>query len=112
MSALSGRVVPSAAMSKRPLRQGGLFERREALRAELFARQRGLCHLCGKEMTLERNRYDKRGVSRQFATFDHVIPHSEGGTTHVSNLKLAHRGCNNARNSKPIVQTVLSPQGD
>ena len=87
--------------SKRPIRRGpDAFERREALRARLFEMQVGLCHLCNKPMTLQRAR--GKGVGRYFATFDHVVPHSAGGTAHHTNLKLAHRICNNGRNSRPI----------
>lgn len=87
--------------SKRPLRHGAdAFERRERLRVQLFEKQAGLCHLCGEPMTMQR----KRGtvVGKNFATFDHVVPASEGGTAYYLNLKLAHRACNNARNSRPI----------
>ena len=85
-------------MSHRPLRKSA--EKRERLRALLFEQQAGLCHLCGGQMTLERNVGNK--VGKYFATFDHVRPRSEGGTAYFTNLKLAHRSCNNARGSKPI----------
>ncbi len=50
-------------------------------------------------MSLQRGRESK--VGRLFATFDHVIPHSQGGTAYYTNLKLAHRACNSARNDRP-----------
>lgn len=84
-------------VSHRPLPKN--TEKREQLRKRLFERQDGLCHLCGGPMTLLRKRHN---VGRFFATFDHVLPRSDGGTAHISNLKLAHRKCNNARNSKPL----------
>lgn len=88
-------------MTKRPFRYRGGSERREQLRRALFEEQGGLCHLCGGLMTLERRETTRRGaVGRDFATFDHVKPHSEGGTCYFANLKLAHRKCNNARNSR------------
>jgi 5-methylcytosine-specific restriction endonuclease McrA len=94
--------------SQRPLRHGpDAFERRERLRAQLFSKQGGLCHLCGKPMKLERNR--GKGVGRWFATFDHVVPASEGGTSYYKNLKLAHRICNNARNSRPLAVVGGAP---
>lgn len=90
-------------MSHRPLPKN--TEKRELLRKRLFERQEGLCHLCGGPMTLLRKR---SAIGRFFATFDHVVPRSEGGTAHVSNLKLAHRTCNNARNSKSLDVAIHS----
>lgn len=93
-------------MSQRPFanrKVGGAVaasEKRERLRQRLFDQQDGLCHLCGTLMNLLRGRATK--VGRNFATFDHVIPRAKGGTAHYSNLKLAHRRCNSARNDRPI----------
>lgn len=83
-------------------------ERREALRRRLFEQQGGLCHLCGGLMTLER-RSKRAQPSPSFATFDHLRPASEGGTAYYTNLALAHRRCNNARNSRPIGDQNAGP---
>lgn len=85
-------------MSRRPFTSSGgswqdRAERRHALRKRIFEEQKGLCWLCGEPMLLD-------GRSPKFASFDHVIPKSEGGTTYHTNLKLAHRKCNSARNHK------------
>lgn len=37
------------------------------------------------------------GLDPEFATLDHVIPKSKGGTLILSNLRLAHGRCNKAR---------------
>jgi 5-methylcytosine-specific restriction endonuclease McrA len=52
-------------------------------------------------MTLQRKHGIK--IPKSFATFDHVMPRSLGGTCYHTNLKLAHRSCNNARNDKCIL---------
>lgn len=91
-------------MSRRPFANSRVApvevraEKRETLRRVLFDQQSGLCWLCGKLMTLERGKYGKPG--RNFASFDHVVPKANGGTTHHTNLKLAHRKCNSARNHR------------
>lgn len=89
-------------MSRRPFSRSGQREQRDNLRAELFEKQNGLCHLCGKLMTLQRK--GKLGINAPalFATFDHLIPHAAGGTAYYTNLALAHRKCNSARGHKPL----------
>ena len=72
--------------------------RREDLRKQIFEKQNGLCWLCGKVMTLELPPSGR--PNRTYATFDHVRPKSDGGTTYFTNLKLAHRACNSARPQK------------
>lgn len=57
----------------------------------LWFRQDGLCWLCKGGMATPGS------GGRYEATFDHVIPKSQGGTSHISNLKLAHASCNNSR---------------
>lgn len=93
--------------SGRPFRKSGESEKRELLRAQLFAQQQGLCHLCGTPMTITR-RSRNTTVASTFATFDHLVPRSEGGTSYWKNLKLAHRRCNSARNSRPLEQVKTS----
>lgn len=67
----------------------------------LWARQNGLCWLCGGGMV---NSGDGRGYD---ASFDHVTPRSKGGTRHLSNLKLAHVKCNSERGSKTLQEYRL-----
>lgn len=66
------------------------FRKRELL-AELIARQRGLCALCG-------------GAFREEdpATLDHIRPVADGGGHNGKNLQAAHWTCNNERGSMPI----------
>lgn len=48
------------------------------------------CWLCGR---------DVRPTS---ASADHLIPKSKGGKNVITNLKLAHKGCNSRRGNKPL----------
>lgn len=93
-------------MSNKPFANRGTDARelRDQLREKLFKKQQGLCHICGKLMTLQRKRGTK--IPSDFATFDHLNPRSNGGTAYYTNLKLAHRRCNNARGSKPLHSVV------
>lgn len=93
-------LLASPVMSARPFSRGGEREQRDNLRAELFAKQNGLCHLCGKLMTLQRKGKLGVSVSALFATFDHLLPRALGGTAYYTNLALAHRKCNSARGHK------------
>lgn len=79
-------------------RQGQAPSRRH----RMFEGQRGLCHLCGEAMLLE--------VAQdhpEFATYDHLLPASAGGTKAASNIRLAHRRCNMARGNAPIEELQL-----
>jgi 5-methylcytosine-specific restriction endonuclease McrA len=86
--------------TKRPWRKGGQREKRDELRSKLFDEQKGLCWICGKPMTLQRK--GLIDVGPKFATFDHRVPHANGGTCHITNLHLAHRRCNNNRNALTV----------
>ncbi len=94
-------------MGGRPFGRASLAGKRKALREHLFNQQGGLCYLCHKPMTLIRGR-NLGNPGNRFATFDHVVPSSEGGTSHAFNLKLACRRCNSSRNSRPL-PTHLQP---
>ena len=88
--------------TKPPFRRPGDRLKRAAFRRELFDRQAGLCHLCGKPMELT-----QRGTStKHFATFDHVIPKALGGRASRDNLRLAHGRCNSARNHAPLPDQI------
>jgi 5-methylcytosine-specific restriction endonuclease McrA len=57
---------------------------------KLAERDGWACHLCGEPI-------DPRAKGKRKATLDHVLPRSHGGTGALSNLKLAHESCNQAR---------------
>lgn len=55
--------------------------------SELFAAQGGVCYLCGGGMDLGPG-------TITWASLDHIVPLSRGGTWEPDNLAAAHRGCN------------------
>ncbi|MCK9897034.1 TerD family protein [Frankia sp. AgB32] len=57
----------------------------QAVKAEVWRRDRGVCVECGGGEHLE---------------FDHVIPFSRGGASSVNNLQLLCRGCNRAKGAR------------
>jgi 5-methylcytosine-specific restriction endonuclease McrA len=63
----------------------------------LMARDGYRCWLCGLPVT------------RRRASRDHVIPRSKGGKNRASNLRLAHRRCNQRRgNGQPVLRREKS----
>jgi predicted RNA-binding Zn-ribbon protein involved in translation (DUF1610 family) len=63
----------------------------------IAARDGWECHICGEPIDPAVNPNSRVG-----ATIDHLMPLSEGGSRwRRSNMRLAHRGCNNARGSQP-----------
>ena len=57
------------------------------------------CHWCGEAMT--RDIYS--GVTKWTdATYDHVVPLSEGGAHSIENIVIAHAGCNYSRDGRAI----------
>ena len=77
------KTCPLHPKAKRP---GSTWQWRK-VRQQVLTRDGGVCHICG-------------GMGANSA--DHVIPHSEGGTDHPSNLRAAHLSCNSSRGKKPI----------
>jgi len=59
----------------------------------LYARDKGICSLCHKRVSLKRTWPDPL-----CATTDHIIPLSKGGTHTWPNVALAHYGCNRKKN--------------
>jgi hypothetical protein len=47
---------------------------------------------------------------RMAKSLDHVIPRSAGGSSRMSNLKLAHRKCNSDRGSKWVGEDPHGPE--
>lgn len=71
-----------------PKRTGRPWQR---LKARVIRRDGGICHLCGQP-----------GAD----TADHIVPHSQGGRSVMSNLKAAHHNvapyCNRIRGDRTI----------
>jgi 5-methylcytosine-specific restriction endonuclease McrA len=59
-------------------------------RREIWERDGGICYLCGQ------------AVSYEVSTIDHEIPLSRGGLHARSNVKIAHRRCNQSKRNKLI----------
>lgn len=66
-----------------------------------------LCWLCNKPMSFRfENRINEKPNA---ATIDHVIAKKDGGSNKLTNLKLAHRECNNNRhNSKGKIFPIIT----
>lgn len=82
-------------------------ESKTKLRQRLFAEQKGECWICNELMLLH--------VSSNhplFPTFDHIKPVTFGGTWDESNLKLAHKDCNNRRGNGLPKRAVARWQGN
>lgn len=62
---------------------------------ELYKRDNGICGIC-------KNKVTQRQLKMGKANRDHIVPVSDGGTNHSSNLRLAHYECNIRRgNDRP-----------
>lgn len=46
--------------------------------------------------------------SGKYASFDHIIPKSDGGGNDQGNLRLAHKKCNSLRGSVPLVNVLAA----
>jgi len=78
-------------------------ERRYFDVAQVLARDRWTCQLCGAK-TPER----LRGTTDRFAPeIDHIVPISKGGGHTKENTQCACRQCNSTKGSKPLGQTLL-----
>lgn len=62
--------------------------RKKAKRAFIFARDAGICYLCGFSV-------DPRNFH-----IDHVIPVSKSGSNALDNLKVSHPACNMSKGDK------------
>lgn len=66
-------------------------------RNRMFIEQGGRCYICDGRMS-----QDKRVSSKLFASFDHVVPLARGGGRGWSNIKLAHKYCNNWKSDRML----------
>lgn len=64
-------------------------------RENVYARDHGRCQYCGKDVT------------RSEATYDHVVPRSQGGGTHWENIVIACVPCNQAKGGKTPAQARM-----
>lgn len=81
---------------RRNARKPSASVRRE-FKAMLMESQGGRCAICGGEMDPNAGRF-----ADEYPSFDHKIPHADGGTWALWNLRLAHIACNRERDRKPI----------
>lgn len=66
----------------------------------VWKRSRGLCWLC------------KQPLARADMTIDHVVPRSKGGGNEHSNLRAAHKHCNELRGNGEKYQRVYEGTWD
>lgn len=66
---------------------------RRSLRNRLASRDGMLCHYCDGEMEMPEGCIN----GGLFATLEHIVPQSYGGSDDMTNLVLACADCNNAR---------------
>jgi 5-methylcytosine-specific restriction endonuclease McrA len=64
-------------------------------RENVFARDNGQCQYCGKKVT------------RPEATYDHVLPRSQGGGTHWENIVIACVPCNQRKGGRTPEQAKM-----
>lgn len=93
-------------------RPGNASHRRERRKA-LFEKQGGLCHWCAEPMQLTGA---KAGIPpKKYATLEHLLPHSLGGTWGRANIVLACAKCNFARSNSmdpPVCAAPPNSQGE
>jgi hypothetical protein len=59
---------------------------------EIYLRDGGICQICKKRVPRHR-----KFPHPQFATLDHIVPITKGGTNDAVNIQLAHFRCNTAK---------------
>lgn len=72
---------------------------------KLYLRDEGICWLCGKPCDYDDYYVNDNGVTivgEQYPSIDHVIPLAKGGLHAWSNVKLAHKGCNEQKGDRII----------
>lgn len=82
---------------------------RAALRkktARRYHQQGGYCFFCHNKCYLQSD--NPQGMSnKRFATADHVIPTSAGGTDHLSNIVMACSACNSLRGNMKFSKFIF-----
>lgn len=82
------------------------YAKRRGQRITAFmARDGSRCALCDQPL----DRRLKDPTDPQYVTFDHKLPASRGGTDEPSNLRLAHRACNERRGNASDVWMNPNP---
>lgn len=78
-------------------------------RADIFERDGYRCHLAKTGECIRRGkvRLDVHYNHSDYATIDHLIPLSQGGTDSPDNVATAHRACNTRRNTRGHAQLRL-----
>lgn len=72
---------------------------------KLYLRDELICWLCGKPCDYDDYYVNDNGVTivgKQYPSIDHVIPLAKGGLHAWSNVKLAHKGCNEQKGDRII----------
>lgn len=64
---------------------------------DVFARDNGVCHLCGKDVDRSLSFTDAMGP-----TMDHLVPLVAGGAHSLANVALAHRSCNSSKGTRAV----------
>lgn len=74
--------------------------------SSLWERDGGMCWLCDQPVP-----HPDTSTAREMqATRDHVVPSAFGGSSNKSNLKLAHRSCNEMRGTRLIPGYETPPE--
>ena len=71
---------------------------------KVFARDRGICYLCGGlcDWSDYQRRDGRKIAGNNYPSIDHVIPVAHNGTHTWGNVRLAHRLCNTVKSDSPI----------
>jgi hypothetical protein len=85
-------------------RKGGGFTIADGARQAIYSRDALVCHLC-----LRGALPDTHWLHPWHPTLDHLIPRSQQGSDHPTNLATAHRWCNTMRGTTPLPETQQQP---